>query len=223
MEIKNRKILVVVAHPDDEILGLAGTLCQHRDSGEEIAILILSRGEASRGQKISDEKKRISQAKLVAKKMRAKLLLKNLPDNAFDSIPLLKIVKIIEKVIVQEKPDVVYTHFSEDLNIDHKLAFQAVITAVRPLAKSFVKKVYLFETLSSTEWQISGTKKFSPNHYVDISKYLSEKKEMLTIYKDELRAYPHPRSLKGAETLAYYRGMESGFEAAEAFEIIREI
>jgi LmbE family N-acetylglucosaminyl deacetylase len=219
---KAKHILVIAAHPDDELLGLAGTLCRHRDLNDNINILILSNGEDSRGRKLANQKKRFSQAKRVADRLKAKLFFKNLPDNAFDSVSLLNIIKIIEKVIFMIKPDIIYTHFSNDLNVDHRLTFQSVVTAVRPLTNSFVKKIFLFETLSSTEWQIGCEQKFSPNYYVDISKYLYEKKELLSIYKDELRDYPHPRSLKGVEVLAHYRGMESGLEAAEAFEIIRE-
>ncbi len=219
--MNSKKILVVVAHPDDEILGLAGTLCRHRDNDENIAILILSNGEDSRG-KISNSKKRFSQAKIVAKKLKAKLYLKNLPDNAFDSVTLLKIVKTVESVISSVKPDIIYTHNSNDLNIDHRLTFKAVITATRPQSDSFAARIYAFETPSSTEWQLEGSS-FSPNVYIDISKYLQEKKELLSIYKDELRKFPHPRSLLGIETLARYRGMSCGCKAAEAFELIREV
>lgn len=221
MKKNSKTILVVVAHPDDEVLGVGGTLLRHRNSGDKIFILILSNGEDSRGEQIADAKKRFLQAKKVASLLRAELYLHDFPDNAFDSVSLLKITRKVEEVLFKVKPDVIYTHHGGDLNIDHHLTFEAVLTSVRPILKKRVEAILSFETLSSTEWQVKTLKQFSPNYYVDISKHLAEKKKLVSVYKDELRDYPHSRSLEGVEILAKYRGLESGIKFAEAFHVIR--
>ena len=151
------------------------------------------------------------------------MFLENFPDNQFDSVPLLKIAKCVEGVIAKVKPTIIYTHYAHDLNVDHRLACQATITACRPMPGAPTRKIFSFETLSATEWQIKDFRQFAPNHYVDISKYLKQKQSLLKIYNDEMRPYPHPRSYEGIEILAKYRGLEVGLKAAEAFVIVRSI
>lgn len=218
----NKKILVVSAHPDDEVLGMGGTLCMHRDKGDEISIIVLSNGEDSRPDQ-SDPEKRNSQTKAVAKKLGAKLFVLDFPDQHFDVMPLISINREIEKVIREIKPDVVYTHHAYDLNSDHRRSFEATLTACRPQPGFSVTEIYSFEVLSSTEWQMKDHQSFCPNHYVSIVPYLEEKKKLMAEYKDELRDFPHPRSLKGIEVLANYRGQEVGLVAAEAFRSVRVI
>lgn len=216
-----KKVLVVVAHPDDEVLGCGGTILKHVAKGDKASILILGDGETSRDEAI-DVKKRKNQAIKAAKLMKADLFLEKLPDNKFDSLPLLEIIKIIEKHLKRIKPEIIYTHNFSDLNIDHRIVFESVITACRPLPGFSVKKIFSFEVLSSTEWQASVKKnRFSPTFYNDISPYIDEKVKILQVYKKELRKYPHPRSIEGVKTLAKYRGMESGYKYAEAFQTIR--
>ncbi len=219
---KKDKVLVVAAHPDDELLGVAGTLCKHRDVGDSIFILILANGEDSRDSG-ADAEKRFGEAKAVAKDLGATLYLENLPDNQFDSVPLLKIAKAVETIVAKVKPDIIYTHYAHDLNVDHRLANQAVLTACRPIPGSSVKKILSFETLSATEWQVKDHRQFAPDYYSDISKYLEEKKRIIKHYDKEMRAYPHPRSYEGVEILAKYRGLEVGLKAAEAFKVVRII
>jgi len=218
----NRKILVVAAHPDDEVLGMGATLCAHRDLGDKISILLLANGEDSRD-KTNDPKKRFGQAKAVAKRLRAKLYLEDFPDNQFDAVPLLIIAKAIEKIISKVQPDLVYTHHIDDLNVDHRISCQAVLTACRPQPKFCVSEILSFEVLSSTEWQKRDYRSFMPNHYVDVSTLIAEKKILMGHYAHELRKYPHPRSLEGIDILAKYRGIEVGLPWAEAFHIIRKI
>ena len=217
------KILIIGAHPDDEILGVGGTILKHVKAGDQVKILILGDGETSRP--TADIAKREKQAKAVAMALGVKdLILEKLPDNQFDSMPLLEVVKKIEKVISEFKPEIVYTHHGNDLNIDHQLTFQAVITACRPQPEFCVKKILTFETLSSTEWQNKTSDKiFLPNEYQDISEFIDKKIEILKNYQDELRLYPHPRSAEGIKILAQYRGLEVGFKYAEAFCLIRNI
>lgn len=216
------KILVVAAHPDDEILGMGGTLTKMADEGSEISILFLSAGEASRGKKFANEVLRQNQAKQVRKLLKVNsLTFKNFPDNAFDSVALLKITQEVEMVVRKLSPEVVFTHHHGDLNIDHRLTFQAVMTALRP-GKSSVRKIYSFEVLSSTEWQVKTTDNvFLPSTYVDIEKHVDKKIELMKIYSREVTSFPFPRSEEGIMTLAKFRGMESGLKFAEAFQLVR--
>lgn len=217
-----RRILVVVAHPDDEVLGVGGTLLKHRNAGDQISILILANGEDARDSAPNVDR-RLKQAREVAKKLNAKLFIEDLPDNQFDTVPLLSIAKLVEKVLVETQPEIIYTHFHNDLNIDHRMASQAVLTACRPQPQSSVQQIIAFETPSSTEWQIKSFEPFCPNHYIDIHAEVEEKKSLLKIYEPELREFPHPRSLRAIETQATYRGVEVGLHAAEAFHIVRSI
>ena len=124
-----------------------------------------------------------------------------------DNVPFLNIVKFVEKHILLFKPKIILTHFESDLNIDHQLAFKAVITASRPMSKCFVKKIYCFETPSSTDFNFTRNnfKRFNPNYYIDVSKFIKKKINILNIYKKELKKWPHSRSLKSIANLAKYR------------------
>lgn len=217
------KILIIAAHPDDEVLGCGGTILKHIANGDNVSVLLLSEGETSR--QGSDIEKRQAQARKAAEALGAKeLFLEELPDNQFDSLPLLKIIKLIEKHLEKIKPGIIYTHNPSDLNIDHQLTAKAVLTAARPQPNYFVKKILAFEVLSSTEWQVKDKKHlFCPTVYNDITDFIDKKVEILKVYKQELRKYPHPRSLKGVRTLAQYRGIEAGCNFAEAFQLIRQI
>ena len=211
------KVLVVVAHPDDETLGCGGTIAKHTLSGDEVYCLILMEQLTSRG--ITEEQKdnSIRAAKVLGIK---ELFFDKFPDQQFDSVPFLNIVKSIEKVKEEVNPNTIYTHYEYDLNLDHRITFQACLTAFRPLPSVLVKEVYSFEIPSSTEW---GSKTFTPNVFVDISETLDKKIEALKCYESELRKYPHPRSIEAIRVLAKYRGYQSGLEMAETFQLVRWI
>jgi len=177
-----KNILVVAAHPDDEILGCGGTLFKYSKK-TSINMLFLSDGETSR--KIKNPKKNISKRKKSALKIGKLLGAKNIifadfPDNQLDKISNLKIVKFIEKYIKKFNPDTILTHHFNDLNLDHKIVSNASITASRPLKQNKIKLILFFEILSSTEWQIGSNKKmFNPNWFEDISEQISVKKKWL--------------------------------------------
>ena len=145
-------------------------------------------------------------------------------DNRLDNYNLLDVIKPIEKIINSFKPDIIYTHHFGDLNKDHEIVNRAVMTATRPKPNSFVKKIYSFEVLSSTNWSINKPASvFMPNYFLNISKFLKKKISLLSLYKSEIEKWPHTRSLKSVESLAKYRGSSVGVEAAEAFCLLREV
>ncbi len=220
-----KKILIVVAHPDDEILGAGGTLIKQAELGQEINCLILSAGVMARsdgtGAKISALREETQAAgKIIGFK---NTYFADLPDNSFDTVSLLNIVKEVEKIIDEIKPDIIYTHYQNDLNIDHRLTFQAVLTACRPININSPRELYSFENPSSTEWQSKAGEQFAPNVYVDITDTIDQKILALAEYVSEIRDYPHPRSSTGLKILAQYRGLEAGLKFAEAFYLIRKV
>ena len=224
-----KKIMLIAAHPDDELLGCGGTLLYYKNKGYQIKIIFLSDGESSRD--ISSKKTQILIKKREGQAIKISKLCKfkqptfaRFLDNKLDAIPLIKIVKFIEREIKIFKPNIIITHNEDDLNIDHKTVFKATITATRPSSKTFVKSIFCFETPSSTENNFSKIKvSFNPNLYFDISKFINKKISMLKLYKQELRLYPHARSLEGIKVLAKYRGTQIGVKYAEAFNIIRQL
>lgn len=226
-----RTILVVAAHPDDEILGVGGTAAKHAACGDEVYAIILGEGQTSRGDKREDisqdvvkelHKNTMKSAKAIGYK---DVFFADFPDNRFDQVDLLDIVKVVEKKVRELRPEVIYTHYSGDLNIDHQYTARAVLTATRPIGDYPVKEIYAFETLSSTEWNFdySAQPAFCPNVYVDITEYYHKKEEAMNCYVSELCEFPHPRSLEGMDVLSKTRGMTVGIQRAEAFMLIRKI
>jgi LmbE family N-acetylglucosaminyl deacetylase len=224
----NKKILIIVAHPDDEVLGCFGTVAKLINQGYEAYTLILGEGKTSRDEKRDKEKKASEIKKLNQEIIQANksidikdIFIYDFPDNRFDSVDLLDIVKVIEKIKNKIKPEIIFTHFENDLNIDHRITYQAVLTATRPMSDCSVKEIYSFEILSSTEWNYPLS--FNPDVYFDISDTLKDKIKAMSYYESELKNFPHPRSLKGIELNAKYWGMRVGLDAVEAFKSIRII
>jgi LmbE family N-acetylglucosaminyl deacetylase len=223
-----RTILLVAAHPDDEVLGCGGTLARHAANGDDVHVLFFADGTSSRlGAGATDEliRARSSEAIEAAKVMGINPpQFLGFPDQRLDSEDFLDLTRALESVVFKLSPMIVYTHHGSDLNLDHRLAYRAVLTACRPVPGSTVKEIYAFETLSSTEWSDRGIGPgFNPNRFVDISDQLERKLSALAAYGSELREFPHPRSLEGVRALARVRGACVGVEAAEAFEVIRQI
>ena len=224
---KFKNVLVVASHPDDEILGCGGTLYNLKKRGTKISGLFLSDGESSRkhpkiSKLILDRKKQaIKAGKLIGIK---NITFGNFPDNSMDSVPILKIIQFIEKKIKIIKPDTIFTHFENDLNIDHQITSRAVVTACRPVKNHTVKSILFFEILSSSEWNISiKSKSFKPNYFVDISKSIQFKLKALKYYKREMRKWPHPRSIEGVKLLSKTRGSTVGLSNAESFILGRHV
>jgi LmbE family N-acetylglucosaminyl deacetylase len=226
----NNTIAVVVAHPDDEILGCGGTLSRFAKEGNDIHILILADGESSRETKgkkgeVNQIKIRNNAAVNACKKIGcASVIMKNLPDNRLDGVERLDIIQIIESFIHYHNPVILFTHHAGDVNIDHRVVHDSVIAAARPQPGFSVKEILFFEVPSSTEWrpQCPATA-FHPNVYIDITQTLHIKMDALNAYASELRPFPHPRSVEAIEALARWRGATVGVCAAEAFALGRKL
>lgn len=222
-------VLVLAAHPDDEVLGCGGAIARHAQQGDQVHIVILAEGLTSRTTQRNREQHHaglsdLAQAAQDASQVlgTASLTLHDFPDNRMDRCDLLDIVKVVEASIQQHNPAVIYTHHAGDVNIDHQRVHQAVVTAARPLPGHQVKTLLFFEVVSSTEWQPPGSAPmFTPNWFVDISATLSLKHKALDCYHSEMHGFPHPRSLAAVEHLARWRGATVGVEAAEAFMLGR--
>lgn len=225
------RVLVVAAHPDDEVLGCGATMAKHAAAGDAVHVLILAEGATSRdaardlGAR-SDELARLRASARAAAQLvgAAPPRFSGLPDNRMDEIALLDVVKHVELAVDDVGPDVVYTHHGGDLNIDHRITHQAVVTACRGLEGATVRAIHAFEVPSSTEWSApSVAPPFSPSHFVDVTDFLEAKLHALTAYAAEMRPFPHPRSYEYVEHLARVRGAAVGVLAAEAFAPVRTI
>ncbi len=220
---KKNNILIVAAHPDDEILGCGGTIIRLRKEFN-IYTIFMTDGVSSRGKnKKEAQLRRKSCLKLFSHLKINKPFFLNFPDNKLDSVPLLNIVKKIEKILFRYNPIEVYTHFENCLNIDHRITYQATITACRPLKSSNVSKILSFEIPSSSDWALFKNKSFQPNYFVDITKELPAKINSLKFYKKEIKKDPHSRSLNYVKALAKVRGGSCGVKFAEGFYLNRFI
>ena len=225
-----KKVLVVAAHPDDEVLGCGGTIARLAKDGHEVYIAILGEGISSRYDRPEEADKRLieelrAQSYNVGRHLSAKdIFFYSLPDNRFDTVPLLDIIKIVEKLVNKLQPAVIYTHHGGDLNIDHQITHRAVLTAARPVKDCPVKEIYAFDVPSSTDWAFQQFEPvFRPNTFVDITETLEIKVQAWQLYESEVRPFPHPRSPEALSTIAGRWGSMVGLKAAEAFQLIRSV
>lgn len=225
------KVLVIVAHPDDELLGLGGTIQKLKFQFDcLIRLIILGEGITSRGNEIDQNlkkleihKKNIEEAKKIIGYDQLKLY--DLPDNKFDTIPLLTIIKILETEKNEFDPDIIFTHHLGDVNIDHQITFNSVNVAFRPQPNEKFKAILTFETPSGTEWIPSNdNRKFNPNIFVELNETQIENKiRAMECYFFEKREYPHPRSPEALKVRAKMWGIANGVKYAEPFQLIRMI
>lgn len=219
-------VLVVAAHPDDEVLGCGATMAAHVRAGDRVDTLIMGHGVTSRGG--TDDARAIRELKEAAGLANrllgaASLTVHEFPDNMMDSVDKLDVIKTVEVLLSKRRPHVVYTHHRGDLNIDHRVIHDAVVTACRPMP-GYTATLLFFEVPSNTEWQAPGiAQAFSPNWFVDAGKTLEAKLRALEAYRSEMRPWPHARSLAAVEHLARWRGASVGLEAAEAFVLGRQL
>ncbi len=222
-------ILVIAAHPDDEVLGVGGTIAKHSADGDIVHLLIVTDGSTSQYKGDPNLKKIISEKKNETQKCAEILGIStidygSLPDMKLDTISHVDINSCIENTIKKYKPEIVYSHFYGDINKDHRCVSESTLVAVRPVVGQCVKKVYLYRTPSSTEWNVKNASNyFSANRYVDISGFVDIKNRAIRCYTTELREFPHPRSLEAIKIIDKAAGTEIGVSAAEEFVIVREI
>ena len=224
------RVLVITAHPDDEVLGCGATMARLACENKDVYVAILGEGITSRYTERERADTRLSAAlKDASRKVNDTLGAKDLytydlPDNRFDTVPLLDIVKIVERLVVDIRPGIIYTHHGGDLNIDHAITHRAVLTATRPVAECPVRDIYAFEVASSTEWALQQfTPSFRPTVFVDVSRSIGMKTAAMQLYESESRPFPHPRSPDALRIQAKRWGTVVGLEYAEAFELIRSI
>ena len=204
-------VLVVAAHSDDEVLGCGGTVAKLSSEGADVSVMFMTNGISSRRNvdilKAADN--RIIHSKNAAKILGIKHVVQlDFPDNSLDTIPLIQIIQEIERVVDDVRPHTIFTHYLNDLNIDHALVAEATLTATRPMSHCTVKKVLGYEVNSSTEWAF-GRQVFAPNYFVNVSDTFQQKVDAMCAYKEELRIAPHPRSVEGINALASLRGINT--------------
>ena len=229
IDLNNKKILIVAAHPDDEVLGCGGTITKCVQLGSDVHVVFFTDGQSSR----QDDSIKINEL-IASRKESAKLASKILgikslqfgsfPDNSMDSVPLISLAKYLEPLVEKIQPEIIFTHYWGDLNIDHRLVYDAVCIVSRPQSKCPIKIVLCFEIPSSTEWKFQQpVLSYSPNIFIDITQYFENKILALGCYQNEMRNSPHPRSIDGIEALARWRGSTIGVNFAESFILGRYI
>lgn len=221
-----KNILVVVAHADDETIGMGGAIKKHVNEGDKVYAISMTNGVGARNESNSNVViERDLAAEKASKYLKFEWVKKfNFTDNALDHYPLLEIIQCIEKVKVKVKPELVYTHSAADLNIDHRIVANAVLTAFRPQPGEICKEIRLFEVCSSTDFgHVNITGSFVPNLFIGISETWNDKFLALKSYDKEIMNYPHSRSIDGIKNLAQLRGNQVGLSMAEAFQVIRKI
>ena len=226
MNNSSKNILIIVAHTDDETIGMGGTIANHTKDGDKVFAVSMTDGVGSRDAlDTSDINQRVIAADKAARILGFEWLeAGKFLDNEMDKYSLIEVVKFIENIKNLSKPDIVYTHSSSDLNIDHRIVSEAVLTAFRPQPKEICREIRAFEVSSATDYgHKSVTGSFYPNLFIDITNTWEEKLLALKEYASEMREYPHTRSYRGIESLSKIRGNQVGLHQAEAFEIIRKI
>lgn len=215
----NKSVLVIAAHPDDELLGVGGTIALHSDAGDCVTCVVAAAGKLKHD---SDGKKEVHrEAELAASILGVhQLKLLDFPDQGLDRLSLVEIISPLEEIVERVRPDVVYLQYGYDINRDHQILFQAALVATRPLEQC-IEAIFAFDTVSSTEW--AYPRSFIPDTWVDISATLDRKIDAMACYETELRDWPHPRSLHSLRVKAANAGSQVISEAAECFMTIRRV
>jgi LmbE family N-acetylglucosaminyl deacetylase len=213
----NRRVLVIAAHPDDEVLGCGGTVALHAKKGDHVTSIIMCEGESLRyGTEGVGQSEHIRRAARTLGVCDVRPL--GFADQRLDTLPLTDLIRPLEAIVKEVQPQIVYCQYGGDVNRDHQLLFQAALVATRPTA-GWVQAVYAFDTASSTEWAFPRT--FTADTWIDISETLEIKLAAMACYTSELRPYPHPRSLEALRNRALAWGNQQCLEAAEAFMTVR--
>lgn len=223
-----KRVLIISAHPDDEVLGCGGLISKYKSRDVIFKVVFIGEGSTcryeipnSKDAQMAVQDRNNSAVNALKFLGVEEIEFNNLPCGRLDQSPILLINKIIEKSISEFEPDTVFTHSRGDANNDHKIVFDATIMATRPGAKNHVNSLMSYEVLSSSEWSYINV--FNPNYFEELSENEVESKwQALSLYDSEIKNYPFPRSYEGIKTQAMMRGMQSGFVFAEAFHLIRK-
>lgn len=213
------RVLVIAAHPDDELLGCGGTLIRHAECGDEVQSIIMCEGVSLRysGKEVHQSEATAEAAKIIGISQTHRF---DFPDQRLDKYSLVDLITPIETVIDEYQPEIVYVQFGGDINRDHALTFEAASIALRPVAPS-VREIYSFYTVGSTELKTPG--QFNPTMWVDIEAQIEKKLQAFSCYKSEVRDYPHPRSVEGIRNVAAFFGNQCCMKYAEAFMLMRKV
>ena len=223
MSRERQNVLVVAAHPDDEVIGVGGTIAQHAAAGDAVYVVVLTEGTSAQyrddWEKIAARKKEqtIRVAELLGV---TEVFTGDFPEMRLDALPIYEITRFLEKVVAQVKPNIVYTHHFAELNRDHRTAYEATTVAVRPFVLPSLKRLLCYQVDTLQHW---GHGPAQYNVYTDITKHLEIKLEAMSIYETEIREYPHPRSLEAMRQIAYRNGAAVGLRAAEIFQLVLEV
>lgn len=223
MSRERQNILVVAAHPDDEVIGVGGTIVQHASAGDRVYVAVLTEGTSAQypddWERIAAQKKQqtITVGELLGV---TEVFTGDFPELRLDALPIFEITRFLEKVVAKVKPNIVYTHHFAELNRDHRAAYEATTVSVRPFAVPCLKKLLCYQVDTIEHW---GHGPAQYNVYADITKTLETKLEAMAIYQTELREYPHPRSLEAMRHTAYRNGAAVGLRAAEIFQLVLEV
>ncbi|WP_299153918.1 PIG-L family deacetylase [uncultured Christiangramia sp.] len=220
-----RTVIVISAHPDDEVLGAGGTILKHIDRGDEVYWLITTNISTEQGfskEKVESRQREIRDVEnLFGIKATFSL---NYPTMTLSSSSIKKMVPEISAIFNKVEPAIIYCLNRSDAHSDHRITFDAVLACTKSFRYPYIKRVLMYECLSETEFAPALPEKvFLPNYYVDISKYMDKKIEGMKIYASELGEHPFPRSIENIKALATYRGASVGVKYAEAFQLIKFI
>ena len=217
------KVLVVAPHPDDETLGCGGTLSRHKQEGDELYWGIVTCISEDMGWPEAVVKNRDAEIDVVEKKYGFSDVFNfRLPTTKLDTLPLSDLIEKITEVYKKTEPEIIYMPYAYDVHTDHQIIAKALQSTFKWFRYPHIRKVLMYETSSETEFNFIEKRKFSPNVFVDISYHLNDKIETMKIYAGEMGDFPFPRSEKTIRSLAAFRGSQSGYEAAEAFELVYE-
>jgi len=218
------RVLIVSAHPDDETIGAGGTILRHADRGDELYWVVVTRAynppwTDEQIRRAYDQVTEVKDLLGVAEVFRL-----DFPTVKLNTVPNMELTSALQKVVDQVRPEVVYTTPRDDLNMDHRIVHDATLVATRPLPGAPVRRVLSYEISPTCRYGLpSGGRTFQPNVFVDISAQLDRKLRVIEAYRTEIQQFPHPRSVRGLEMIARERGLSVGLEAAECFELIRQI
>lgn len=224
-----KRILVIAAHPDDEVYGMGGTMAKLSAQGHEVHVLIVTDGCTAQYAGRPDLPELIKTKQAEAREANRLLGVKEVhfgafPDMRLDTVPHVEVNRLIEETVDAVRPEAVYTHFYGDVNLDHQMVYRSTLVAVRPVPGQCVRELYCYRVPSSTEWspQLAQTA-FLPNVMEETVDYAEAKERALLAYQTEARPYPHPRSARYVRETDRARGLEWGLGPAEGFWLLRKI